>query len=232
MPMKTKISLLLAVVLAVVAGCKYDRGVKSAVPVSGEWLALMGLPCVEAPANAELLDESGALALFVGETAEDTDSNKARDDDPDRPYRNSLFLCRRRADGTGEWRVLLTTGSNWREATGADKWCLDASRWLKDHFNIREAKFASDKRHLWLVCNTCNAWWDVVCSYDMQTDEFRVLIDGDALEEQPNGTILVHGKKFYPRPDDGRGAAWHDVWITPEGKIVHEGKITLRGSDL
>lgn len=227
-----KITLFLVAALTVVAGCKYERVGASAAAVPDERPPLTRLPCVAAPGNAELLDESGACALFSGETAEDIGSNKARDADPDRPYRNSLFLCRRRADGAVEWRVLLTTGSNWREATGADKWCLDASRWLKDHFNIREAKFASDKRHLWLVCNTCNAWWDVVCSYDMQTDEFRVLIDGDAPEEQPNGTILVHGKKFYPRPDDGRGAAWRDVWITPEGKIVREGKITLRGSDL
>ena len=230
--MKTKINLLCAVTLAVVAGCKYDRVVGAAAPVSDEWSALTALPCVAAPANAEILDKSGSFALFSGETAEDVDSNKERDADPDRPYRNSLFLRRRKADGTEEWRVLLTTGSNWREAAGADEWCASQSRWLKDYFNIREAKFASDVRHLWLVCNTCNAFWDVVCSYDVQTDEFRALIDGNAPEDQPDGTLLVHGKKSYPNPDDGLGAIWRDVWINLDGKIVRKGAITLRGSDL
>ena len=230
--MKTRINLLCAVTLAVVAGCKYDQVGGAAAPVSDEWSALTALPCVAAPANAEILDKSGSFALFSGETAEDVDSNKERDADADRPYRNSLFLRRRKADGTDEWRVLLTTGSNWREAAGADEWCASQSRWLKDYFNIREAKFASDVRHLWLVCNTCNAFWDVVCSYDVQTDEFRALIDGNAPEEQPDGTILVHGKKSYPNPDDGLGAIWRDVWINLDGKIVRKGAITLRGSDL
>ena len=62
--------------------------------------------------------------------------------------------------------------------------------------------------------------------------EFRALIDGNGPEEQPDGTILVHGKKSYPNPDDGLGAIWRDVWITPDGKVVREGEITLRGSDL
>ena len=230
--MRTKINLLLVVALAVVVGCKYDGGGGAAAPLSEKWIALTELPYVAAPDNAELLDESGSLALFSGETARDVESNKARDADPDRPYRNSLLLRRRMADGTDEWRVLLASGSNWREAAGADEWCLSQSRWLKDYFNIREAKFASDGRHLWLVCNTCNALWEVVCSYDVQTAELRALIDGNAPEDQPDGTLLVHGKKSYPHPDDGLGAIWRDVWITPEGKVVREGEITLRGSDL
>ena len=177
MPMKTKISLLLGVVLTVVAGCKYERVGESVAAVSGARPTLTRLPCVAAPGNAELLDAAGALALFVGETAEDTDSNKARDANPDRPYRNSLFLRRRKADGTDEWRVLLTTGSNWREATGMSEWCSSESCWLKNHFNMKDAKFASDRRHLWLICNTDIPLWDVVCSYDVKKDEFRVLID-------------------------------------------------------
>ena len=227
-----KITLLLVVALAVVAGCRHDQGGKSAAPLSGEWAALIALPCVAAPGNAELLDESGALALYVGETAKDSDSNKATDADPDRPCRNSLFLRRRGADGTDEWRVLLTSGSTWREAARMSEWCSSQSSDLKNHFYVQDAKFASDRRHLWLVCNTCNAWWDVVCSYDVQKGEFRALIDGASLEEQPDGTLLVHGKKSYPAPDDGLGAIWRDVWINLDGKIVRKGEITLRGSDL
>ena len=230
--MEKKISMLLSMVLAIVAGCKYERVGASVAAESDECPALTALPCVAAPANAELLDESGALALFSGETAEDADSNKARDAYHDRPCRNSLFLRRHKADGTDEWRVLLTSGSNWREAAGMSKWCSSQSSDLKNNFYIRDAKFASDKRHLWLVCNTCNAWLDVVCSYDVQKGEFRALIDGSSLEEQPDGTLLVHGKKSYPNPDDGRGAIWRDVWINLEGEIVRKGQITLRGSDM
>ena len=109
-----KISLLLVVALAVVVGCKYDWGGDDASPLSEKWIALTELPCVAAPGKAELLDESGPLALFSGETVEDVDSNKERDAAPGRPCRNSLFLRRRRADGTDEWRVLMTSGSTWR----------------------------------------------------------------------------------------------------------------------
>ena len=224
---------LLAVSLVVIAGCKYDcGGGESVTPSSNDWAELTALPCMAAPSNAKLLDESGDFALYVGETAEDADSNKARDTDPDRPCRNSLFLRRCKADGADEWRVLLTTGSDWCEAAGMSEWCSSQSSDLKNNFYIRDAKFASDKRHLWLVCNTCNAWWDVVCSYDVQKNEFRALIDGSSLEEQPDGTLLVHGKKSYPNPGDGLGAIWRDVWINLDGEIVRKGEITLRGSDM
>ena len=224
--------LLLAVVLVVIAGCKCERSMKSAAPSSNDWAELTALSCVAAPRDAELLDESGAFALYVGETAEDADSNKARDADPDRPCRNSLFLRCRKADGTDEWRVLMTSGSTWREVAGMSEWCSSQSSDLKDHFYLKDAKFASDRRHLWLVCNTDITLWDVVCSYDVKKDEFRVLIDGSSFEEQPDGTLLVHGKKSYPNPDDGLGAIWRDVWINSEGEIVRKGQITLRGADL
>ena len=66
----TRINLFLVAALAVVAGCKDERDAKSVEPLSEE-KALLELPCVAAPGKAELLDESGALALFAGETAED-----------------------------------------------------------------------------------------------------------------------------------------------------------------
>ncbi len=227
-----KTTLFLVVVLAVVAGCKYERVGASVAAESDEWPALTALSCVAVPGEAKLLDESGALALFSGETPEDIDSNKARDADPDRPCRNSLFLRRRMADGTDEWRVLLTSGSTWREAAGMSEWCSFQASDLKDNFYIRKAKFASDRRHLWLVCDTGIPFWDVICSYDVQNGEFRALIDGFAFEEQPDGTLLVHEKKSYPDPDDGRGAIWRDVWINLDGEIVRKGQITLRGADL
>ena len=206
-------------------------GVKTVVQFSEDSAELPGTLCGAAPKEPKLLDTSGNFALYSGETAADVASNKMRYNG-DCPYHNSLFLRRRKADGTNEWRVLLTTGSNWREATGMSEWCSSQSSWLKDHFYIMAAKFGSDRHHLWLVCNTHIPLWNVACSYDVQTDEFRALIDGDTADEQPDGTILVAWHKFYPKEDDGRGAAWRDVWLTPDGKIVRKGEIILRGADL
>ena len=222
-----KISLLLAVALAVVAGCKYERGGESIVRSSDEWSALTGLPCVTKPGNAKLLDESGALALFSGETAEDSASNNAPDV-LDR--RNSLFLRRCTATGMYQWRLILTTGSNWRTPDGMGRWCSAQTQCIKGCFFVLKACFAADGRHLWLVCVTDSCTFTVVCSYDVYECIFRALIDGADVEDARDGTILVKGKKFYP--DDDLGAAWHDVWITPDGKIVREGPITLRGSDI
>ena len=101
---------------------------------------------------------------------------------------------------------------------------------MKRCFFVSKARFAADGRHLWLVCDTCAYTFAVVCSYDVHDRIFRALIDGADVEDAADGTILVKEKKFYP--DDDLGAAWHDVWITPDGKVVREGKITLRGSDL
>ena len=99
--------------LAVVTGCAPDDGktptapdggAESAAPFSRERVSLPGAPYAAAPEKAELLDESGALALFAGLTAEDVAYNKdKRLHDSETPCRNSLFLRRRAADGTDEW---------------------------------------------------------------------------------------------------------------------------------
>ena len=227
-----KVRLLLVVALAVVAGCGDNRDARSVTQSSDEKMSLLELPCAAAPGEAELLNEKGELALFAGETAEDSAFNKAgQESNPDfYNFRNSLFLRRRRADGTDEWRVLLTTGSDWRVHDGMGKWCSGQADDLRRCFFVDKASFSSDGRHLWLVCDTHTSTYHVVCSYDVYDRTFRVLIDGYTAIEEPDGTILVKDKKFYP--GDDLGAAWHDVWITPDGKVVRESKITLRGSDL
>ena len=71
-----------------VAGCKYapENGTKSAVPFSGERAALPGAPYGLAPTNAELLDESGELALYSGDTAADVAYNETqRNAEPQAP---------------------------------------------------------------------------------------------------------------------------------------------------
>lgn len=218
------------VVVLLSGGCSHPTG---AILNHGEnptSFGLTGLTCESAPSNAELLWESGEFALFSGETDEDSAYNKARGSEPLDTCRNSLFLRQRKADGTDEWRLLLTTGSNWREAAGADGWCSDRALDVKNCFYVWRASFSSDGRRLWLVCDPHTYTYRVVCSYDVYNRTFRVLIDGDDAEEESDGTIRITGKKFYP--NDDLGAAWHDVWIDPNGKVVREGDITLRGCDI
>ena len=108
-----------------------------------------------------------------------------------------------------------------------DEWCSSQSSDLKNDFYIMRAKFGLDRRHLWLVCNTHIPVWNVACSYDAQENEFRALIDGDDAEDQPDGTILVRGKKTYLSDENGEplGARWYDVWLKPNGEIVRRGKL-------
>ncbi len=225
-------TILFCAALAAIAGSGYasEGSDKPSTPLAATRLELFGSHYQAKPEKAKLLCESGKLALFAGETAEDSAYNKAREPKSLDPCRNSLFLRHRRANGTDEWRLVLTTGCDWREADGMSKWESCQVSGLKGCFEIRKAGFSSDGRHLWLVCDSHTYTYSVVCSYDVCNHTFRVLIDGDTADEQSDGTILVKNKKFYP--NDDLGAAWHDVWITPDGTIVRKGPITLRGADL
>ena len=224
--MNKKMKMVLAIVaaMAVATGCRCvsEGGRESAAPFSDACAELPGTPYGAEPVEAELLDESGAFALFSGETAEDAAFNKDNLDES----RNSLFLRRRRADGTCDWRLLLTTGSDWHGGDGMDKWCSTHADMLKRDFVVREARFALDGRHLWLVCDT-SPTFDVVCSYDLRKNVFRVLIDGFSVDEQPDGTILVKDKKTYLFDENGEplGARWYDAWINPDGEVVRKGRL-------
>ena len=214
--------------LAVVTGCRHvpDGSAESVAMFSADRTVLPGSPCAAAPAKAKLLHESGTLALFSGETAEDTAFNAVDVTERDFRSQNSLFLRRHRADGTDEWRLLLTSGSDWRAADGMSEWDSTQAGEVKWHFEIRKASFGLDGRHLWLVCDTHTSLYSVVCSYDVQENVLNVLIDGDTADEQPDGTILVTGKKVYLQDEKGEpdGAGLCDVWITRDGKIVRKSK--------
>ena len=228
-------TLLLTSTLLIAAGCRYEPRVVDPSPSVDRGnqcsrVFALSSPCLSAPANAETLYSTGKYSLVAGETESDIAANMKRDEG-DCDYRNSLFVKRTKANGDEEWRLLLTTGSDWGCAEGMDEW---GTRWARDAkrcFQVIKAVLSPDGRHIWLVCNPHTGFFSIVCSYDCIDNTFRVLIDGDTAEEQPDGTLLVRGKKSYPYPDDGLGAIWRDVWITPDGKIVREGKITMRGSD-
>lgn len=175
------------------------------------------------PENAELLYESGDVSLFAGET----DTDIAFNAETDWETRNSLFLKLRKAGGTVEWRLLLTTGSDCRDAEDNSSAGLTTG-----NFRVLKASLSHDGRHIWLVCDPHTSLYYLAYAYDIYDNTFRHLTNGDDAIEQPDGTILVTGQKFYPKEDDGRGAAWRNVWLTPDGKIVRKGEITLRGADL
>ena len=231
---KSKNALVGVVACATMAGgCRYTPGgcTESAAPLSGERLVSFGTPYAAEPQDAELLNEYGDLALFSGKTEADVAFNAEPKREEDLSFRNSLFLRRRTKEGTTEWRLMLTSGSNWKEAAGMGRFGLVWVDDIRRYVGVVRANLSKDGRYIWMVCDPpCSFWFDVVCRFDLYENTLAVLIDDDSADEEEDCTIRVRGKKFYP--NDDLGAAWHDVWITPNGKIVREGNITLRGSDI
>ena len=159
---------------------------------SVERLALLGSPYATEPKDAKLLNEYGNLALFSGETEADVAFNAEPERGNDWCHQNSLFLKRRKDDGTAEWRLILTSGSDWREADGMGEfgriWVDD----IRSCLNVVRASLTRDGRTLWMVCNPpCSSWYDVVCRFDLCENTLAVLTDGDSADEEPDGTILV-----------------------------------------
>lgn len=213
---------------------KIKTGQKIIVPMtqpyfSDEEFASLGTLYQGEPNDAELLNEYGDQALFVGETDADVEYNATN------VYgRNSLFLKRRKKDGASECRLLLTSGSDWREADGMDKWSSSQASDIKTCLNIVDANFTSDKRYILMICDTGIGFWEVACAYNIYDRSLRVFMDGTAICEEPDGMFLIKNKKTYLSDKNGEplGARWYDVWITPDGKIVKKGKLkTLEETD-
>jgi len=83
------------------------------MPRHNDQVAMIGTPYAAVPGSAELLYESGNISLFAGETAEDVVANQVGEESSPR---NSLFLRRRTKEGKTEWRLFLTSGSDWKDA--------------------------------------------------------------------------------------------------------------------
>ena len=210
---------------------KIKTGQKIIVPMtqpyfSDEEFASLGTLYQGEPKNADMLNEYGDQALFVGETDADVEFNKTNETQ----RCDSLFLKRRNKDGMDEWRLLLTTGSDWREADGMDKWSLGLSSDIKTCLNIVDAKFTSDKKYVLMICDTDIYSWNVACAYNIYDRSLRVFMDGFALLEQSDRTFLIKNKKTYFSDKNGEplGARWYDVWITPDGKVVKKGKLKTK----
>ena len=70
---------------------------KSSIQFPCDLVAMLGTPYQLELWDAELLYESGNISLFADETTEDAAANKS---DEEIWWRNSLFLKRRKIDGT------------------------------------------------------------------------------------------------------------------------------------
>lgn len=188
------------------------------------------LPCVPyagTPTDLKLLDEKGPLALYSGKTAEDAAFVAAQlEMDPETPlWRNSLFLRRPVADGGHEWRVILTSGTTWKTPEGEDSWPVQDPMYdLKMCLHVLDAKFSSDRRHIWLELDPHSHTWFAICSYDLQDNVLDVLCGGSGMEICPDGTLHVKNLKTYLYDENGEslGAAFYDRWITPDGTVVRE----------
>ena len=216
-----------SVAVAVSAGCRYapNTGMESVVQSSEERLASFGTPCATEPKDAKLLNEYGDLALFSGETEADVAANQS---DEETWSRNSLFLRRRTTNGKYEWRHILTSGSDWKKADGMDEWGKMQVSDIRSCLNVVRASLTRDGQTLWMVCNPpCSSWFDVVCRFDLRENTLAVLTDGDSADEQPDGTIMVKGKKTYLSDENGEplGARWYDLRMTPDGKVVRKGRL-------
>ena len=115
-----------------------------------------GTLCESPPANAALLDQSGALALFSGETAEDAAFNESIGRKaPESPRkRRSLFFRWRAQDGTDEWRLMLTTGL--KSVSSFFDWntrreLLDD---VRERFEVDGAALCRDELSWNVVCRT------------------------------------------------------------------------------
>ena len=188
--------------------------------VHGE-VTKLGVPYASEPRQATLLSKSGGLALFAGETEEDTSFNATNKTGE---CRNSLFARKRANKGKDEWRLVMTSGGDWKDAERMDEWCRDRAGDARHCFDVLKAALATNGRHIWLVCNPHTGTYNIVGCLDLARNTFRVLVDGDSAEEQPDGTILVKNKKTYMDDENGEslGAAWYDQWITPDGKVVRK----------
>ena len=195
---------------------------------SEERLVSFGTPYAAELKDAKLLNEYGDFALFSGETEADAAFNAEPEREKDLSFRNSLLLRRRMTNGKFEWRLILTSGSDWKEADGMGDWgkmqASDVRRWL----NVVSASLTRDGRYIWMSCDSpCTFWWNVICRFDLRENTLAALIDGFSADEQPDGTIMVTGKKTYAFDENGEplGARWYDLWMTPDGKIVRKGKL-------
>ena len=130
--------------------CLIKVGQKIAVPslslrLSEERLASLGTAYESEPTEAKLLNEYGDLALFSGESEADAAFNAAPEQKDDWHARNSLFLRRRKKGGRDEWRLLLTSGGDWKGAEEMGKLCKDCADDIRKGFLRLESQFVKGR---------------------------------------------------------------------------------------
>ena len=120
--------------------------VSPALPRSSEErLASFGTPYAAEPTDAKLLNVYGDFALFSGETEADVAANQS---DENTWHRNSLFLRRRTTNGKTEWRLILTSGSDWKDADGMGEWGKMQASDVRSCYNVVNASLSKDGRYI------------------------------------------------------------------------------------
>ena len=227
--MNVLVGVVVCAVMTTIVGCRYvpDGETMLGASVLGDRIVSFESPYAAEPKEAKLLNEYGDLALFSGETEADGVFNAEAKQNGSWSRRNSLFLRWRMANGTNEWRLLQTSGGDWKDADGMNKWCKMWADSIRDRFDAIRASLSKDGRFIWLVCNVHNDVYRLICRFDLRENTLAVLTDGDSADEQPDGTILVKGKKTYLSDENGEplGARWYDLWTTPDGKVVRKGRL-------
>ena len=124
--------------------------------------------------------------------------------------------------------MILTSGTTWKTPEGEDSW-PEQDPWydLKMCLHVLDAKFAPDKRHLWLVLDPHSYSMFHICSYDLQDNVLDFLYGGGSIEPCPDGTLCVKDLKTYLIDENGEshGAAFYDVWITLDGTEVRRSEL-------
>lgn len=193
------------------------EAILSNAPVRDEQrLDEMGPRCDVPPADAELLDENGACAVFAGETAEDAAFNEElRKGDSESPaLRNSLFYRWKGPDGTEDWRLLLTTGldgvSTYDERDIRNP---DHLRELKACFNVVTAEFSRTGCGIRLTCDPNEDGHTVNCWLDLYSDGKQLrLVDDWSSEEKHFDDDVLH----WLAPEEEKQKAAPDVETDPD----------------
>ena len=190
-----------------------------------------GALCESPPTNAVLLDQSGALALYSGETADDAAFNESIERETPSPQRKrrSLFFRWRAQDGTEEWRLMLTTGLKSIGSFCGWEMTPELLNDMRKRFEIDDAAFTSNQLS-----------WDVACrTREGSRVACRLLLYDGLLLEPADGTAKNYLRKnedFEAKPqksmDDSEANAFLCLFSIAESLDPTKEYVVKEGDDI
>lgn len=159
----------------------------------------------------EIVDKNLNYILYIGESEEDRAWNIKNQDDEMPEMHNSLFI---KDKATNQKRMLMPYGkSKCKE--------LNESPIVPEYCYILKAKLDPSGRYVFVTCDPYTYTYISTLCYDLKENTIRYLSDGEFDTIEEDGSVWITGAKTYT--DDG--AAWFDVRMTPEGKIIEESEL-------